>query len=369
MQPRRGRPFSANCAPCAMTRNGSPRSQRISRKHDLPRRGGMRRSAAVSWSAFFVALLGVFILAGPGHGQPYPSRPVRIIVAYPPGASTDVIARLVAHMLGERLGGPVVVENRPGASGIIGTELAAKAPADGYTLLFALQDTHTLLPILRRKLPYDPDKDFVPLAKVGDVYLLIVANAKVPAATPKDLIVYAKSNPGALRFSSAGEGGINHLVMELFRQRAGIDIGHIPYKGGAQATLAVIAGEVEVFGGSRTLLAKAIEAGQVRAIGIAQPARSPFLPNVPTMAEAGFPDFIVSAWFGVFAPTGTPEPIVNRLSETIVAIAGSEEYQKRLIAAGGEGLPLGRGDFENFLKEESNRWRQVIQRAGIKLEQ
>ena len=302
-------------------------------------------------------------------GQSYPSRPVRMIVAYPPGASTDVVARLVAHYLGERLGTAVVVENRPGAAGLIGTEAAAKAAPDGHTLLFALQDTHTLQPILRRKLPYDPEKDFVPLAKVGDIYLLIVANAKVPAKDAKELVAYAKANPGALRFSSAGEGGINHLVVELFKQRAGIDIGHIPYKGGAQATLAVIAGEVEIFGGSRTLLAKAIDAGQVRAIGIAQPARSPFLPNVPTMAEAGFPDFVVSAWFGVFAPTGTPEPIVNRLSETIVAIAGSEEYQKRLIAAGGEGLPLGRGDFEKFLKEESNRWRQVIQRAGIKLEQ
>jgi tripartite-type tricarboxylate transporter receptor subunit TctC len=302
-------------------------------------------------------------------GQSYPSRPVRMIVAYPPGASTDVVARLVAHYLGERLGTAVVVENRPGAAGLIGTEAAAKAAPDGHTLLFALQDTHTLQPILRRKLPYDPEKDFVPLAKVGDIYLLIVANAKVPAKDAKELVAYAKANPGALRFSSAGEGGINHLVVELFKQRAGIDIGHIPYKGGAQATLAVIAGEVEIFGGSRTLLAKAIDAGQVRAIGIAQPARSPFLPNVPTMAEAGFPDFVVSAWFGVFAPTGTPEAIVNRLSETIVAIAGSEEYQKRLIAAGGEGLPLGRGDFEKFLKEESNRWRQVIQRAGIKLEQ
>ncbi len=327
----------------------------------------MRRSAAVSWSAFFVALLGVFILAGPGHGQPYPSRPVRIIVAYPPGASTDVIARLVAHMLGERLGGPVVVENRPGASGIIGTELAAKAPADGYTLLFALQDTHTLLPILRKKLPYDPDKDFVPLAKVGDVYLLIVANAKVPAATPKDLIVYAKSNPGALRFSSAGEGGINHLVMELFRQRAGIDIGHIPYKGGAQATLAVISGEVELFGGSRTLLAKAIDAGQVRPIGIAQSTRSPFLPSIPTMAEVGFPDFVVSAWFGIFAPAGIPEPIANRLTDTLVEVASSDEYQKRLTAAGGEGRPL-RGDaFAQFLRNESQRWRRVIDQGGIKL--
>jgi tripartite-type tricarboxylate transporter receptor subunit TctC len=292
-----------------------------------------------------------------------------MIVAYPPGASTDVIARLVSYLLGEKLGTSVVVDNRPGASGIIGTEAAARAPADGYNLVFAQQDSHTLLPILRKKLPYDAEKDFVPLAKVGDVYLLIVANSKVPAASAQELIQYAKANPGALRFSSAGEGGINHLVVELFKQRAGIDVGHIPYKGGAQATLAVIAGEVELFGGSRTLLAKAIDAGQVRALGIAQAARSPFLPSVPTMAEVGFPDFVVSAWFGVFAPAGIPDGIANRLSDALVAIASSEEYQKRLIAAGGEGMPLRREAFAEFLKAESNRWRDVIERGRIKLEQ
>jgi tripartite-type tricarboxylate transporter receptor subunit TctC len=314
-------------------------------------------------------LFGLLLVAGTAMAQTYPARPVRMIVAYPPGASTDVIARLVAHLLGERLGTAVVVDNRPGASGMIGTEAAAKAAPDGYTLLFALQDTHTLQPILRKKLPYDAEKDFVPLAKVGDVYLLIVANAKVPAANAQELIQYAKAHPGALRFSSAGEGGINHLVLELFKQRAGIDVGHIPYKGGAQATLAVIAGEVELFGGSRTLLARAIEAGQVRAIGIAQAARSPFLPDVPTMAEAGFPDFIVSAWFGVFAPAGIAEPIANRLSDTLVSIASSDEYQKRLVAAGGEGMPLRREAFAAFLKAESNRWRDVIERGRIKLEQ
>jgi tripartite-type tricarboxylate transporter receptor subunit TctC len=310
----------------------------------------------------------LLLMAGTAMAQGYPARPVRMIVAYPPGASTDVIARLVAHLLGERLGTAVVVDNRPGASGMIGTEAAAKAAPDGYTLLFALQDTHTLQPILRKKLPYDAEKDFVPLAKVGDVYLLIVANAKVPAADAQELIQYAKAHPGALRFSSAGEGGINHLVLELFKQRAGIDIGHIPYQGGAQATLAVIAGEVELFGGSRTLLAKAIDSGQVRAIGIAQAARSPFLPGVPTMAEAGFPDFTVSAWFGVFAPAGIAEPIANRLSDTLVSIASSDEYQKRLIAAGGEGMPLRREAFAAFLKAESNRWRDVIERGRIKLE-
>ena len=315
-----------------------------------------------------VAAMAILTCTTALHAQAYPSKPIRMIVAYPPGASTDVLARLVSRQLSERLNTPLVVENRVGASGIVGTEAAARAPADGYTLLFAQQDTHTLLPILKRKLPYDVDRDFVPLAKVGDVYLLIVANAKVPGRTVKELIDLANAKPGGLRFSSAGDGGINHLVLEMFKQRAGIELTHIPYKGGAPATLAVIAGEVELFGGSRTLLAKAIEAGQLRGVGMAQAARSSFLPNLPTMAEIGFPDFIVSAWFGVFAPAGFPEGIAARLSETLVAIGSSEDYQKRLIASGGEGQPLGRDAFGKFLKAESGRWRTVIEKAGIKIE-
>ena len=302
------------------------------------------------------------------HAQPYPAKPIHMIVAYPPGASTDVLARLVSQQLGERLNAAVVVENRVGASGIVGTEVAARAPADGYNLLFAQQDTHTLLPILKRKLPYDAEKDFVPLAKVGDVYLLIVANAKVPARSVKELLDLSRSKPGGLRFSSAGNGGINHLVLELFKQRTGMELTHIPYNGGAPATLAVISGEVELFGGSRTLLAKAIDAGQIRGVGMAQATRSAFLANLPTMAEIGIPDFVVSAWFGVFAPAGLSEGIANRLSETLVSIGSSDDYQKRLIAAGGEGQPLGRDAFGKFLKAESGRWRIVIEKAGIKIE-
>lgn len=303
------------------------------------------------------------------HAQSYPSKPVRMIVAYPPGASTDVLARLVSQQLSERLNIPVVVENRAGASGIVGTEAAARAPADGHTLLFAQQDTHTLLPILRRKLPYDVERDFIPLAKVGDVYLLIVANGKLPVRGLKELLEFARSKPGGLRFSSAGEGGINHLVVELFKQRTGAELTHIPYGGGAPATLAVVSGEVELFGGSRTLLAKAIDAGQLRGIGIAQTSRSQYLPNVPTMAEIGITDFVVSAWFGVFAPMGLPEPIAARLTDTLVAIGASEDYQKRLIASGGEGQPLAREAFTKFLKAESERWRAVIAKSGIRIEE
>lgn len=331
------------------------------------------KNLMLSWRmrCLIIVLAGMsqMLFAVSGSAQTYPAKPIRMIVAYPPGASTDVIARLVAHFLGERLGVSVVVDNRVGASGVIGTEAAARTAPDGYTLLLAQQDSHTLLPILKKQLPYNAEKDFVPIAKVGDVFLLIASNAKVPARTLKELIELAKAKPGELKFASAGNGGINHLVMELFMQRAGVKLLHIPYKGGATAVLGLLSGDIDVFGGSATLLAKAIDAGQLRGLVAAQEKRSALLPGVPTGEEAGFPDFVVSAWFGVFAPAGLPEPIAAKLSEAVVAVASSPEYRRRLAGAGGEGTPLGREAFTRFLREESARWREVIERGGIRMEE
>jgi tripartite-type tricarboxylate transporter receptor subunit TctC len=301
--------------------------------------------------------------------QAYPSRPIRMIVTFPPGASTDVLARILALRLTERLGTQVLIENRPGASGVIGVEAAARATPDGYTLLYATQGSLVLLPLLVKKIPYDPVKDFVPLAKVADVNLLVAVNSKVPGTTVKELVALSKERPGGLKFSSAGIGSINHLVMELFAQRTGIVLTHIPYKGGAPATLAAIAGEVDFFGGSRTLVQKPIEAGQLRGVGVAQARRSPFMPNVPTMAELGVPDMEVSAWYGVVAPAGTPNAIATRLSQTIVEVASTPEYQKLLVANGGEGMPIGGAAYAAFVTSELANWRQIIGRAGIQLDE
>lgn len=301
--------------------------------------------------------------------QTYPSRPVRMIVTFPPGASTDVLARILAQRLSERLGNQFLIENRPGASGVVGVEAAARATPDGYTLLYATQGSLVLLPLLVKKLPYDPVRDFVPLAKVADVNLLIAVNAKVPGTTVKELVALSKERPGGLKFSSAGIGSINHLVMELFAQRTGIVLTHIPYKGGAPATLAAIAGEVDFFGGSRTLVLKPIEAGQLRGVGVAQSKRSSFLPNVPTMAELGIPGMEVSAWYGVVAPTGTPVAIAARLSQTIVEVASTPEYQKLLNANGGEGMPIGGAAYAAYVTSELANWRQIIGRSGIQIDE
>lgn len=316
-------------------------------------------------------LFGLYAAGGSAGAaeQAYPTRPIRMVVTFPPGASTDVLARILAQRLEEKLGQQVLVDNRAGASGVIGVESVAKAPPDGYTLLYATQGSLVLLPILAKKLPYDPAKDFLPIAKVADVNLLIAVNSKMPFTNVKDLVALSKSRPGGIKFSSAGIGSINQLVVELFAQRTGMEKTHIPYKGGAPATLAAIAGEVDMFGGSRTLLLKPIEAGQLRAVGVAQATRSQFMPNVPTMAELGIPNMEVSAWYGVVAPAGIPPTIAAKLSQVILEAASTPDYQKLLIANGGEGMPVGGATFGSFVTSELASWRQIIGRAGIQVDE
>jgi tripartite-type tricarboxylate transporter receptor subunit TctC len=302
------------------------------------------------------------------HAQPYPSKPLRLIVPASPGAATDVMARLIAKALGERLGVGVVVDNRSGASGVVGTEVAARAPANGYTLVFTYQDNSILMPILAKKLPYNMQKDFALIAKVADMHFVLVANAKFRATTVKELIALAKKSPSDIKFSSAGNGGINHLIMELFQQNAGVKLMHIPYRGIAAATMGVIAGDVDLLAGGPVGLAKPISTGQVRGLAITKPTRSQLLPAVPTMAESGLSEVTVSAFFGVAAPAGIPEAAANLLSENIVALASAPEFREKVAQMGVEANPAGREGFSRFLANESKRWREVIERASIKLE-
>jgi tripartite-type tricarboxylate transporter receptor subunit TctC len=322
--------------------------------------------SALSIRRLLAAAAALFCLSS-AQAQDWPNKTIRMIVPGAAGASADGLARSMAEVLGRQLGVPVVVENKVGASGALGADFVAKAPADGYTLLFGQQDSQTILPLLKKSLPYDTFKDFMPLAKVGDLYLVYATNAKVPAQDMKQFIALAKASPGKLNYASGGGGGINHLVSELLVQRAGLQMLHVPYKGGTPAATALMAGEVELFGGSYSLLGKSIESGRLRGLAVTSTARLPQLPNVPTMAELGYRDFVVSAWYGVFAPAGLPESIAARLSSSLVAAANSPDYRQRQAAVGAEGQPLDGAGFTRFLREDYERWKDVIQAGRISL--
>ena len=315
-----------------------------------------------------LALLSQAVMLPGVQAQPYPAKPVRLIVPATPGAATDVVARLVAESLGERLGVAVIVDNRGGAAGVIGTELASRSAANGYTLMFAYQDPTILIPLLK-KVPYNMKTDFAPVAKVADLHYVIVANAKFAAKTLKELIDIARAQPDGVKFSSAGNGGINHLAMELLQQRAGMKLMHIPYKGIAAATTGLLAGDVDVLAAAPLVVAKAIKDGQLCGLAITQDTRSEMLPSVPTASESGFPGFFVSAYLGIVAPAGVPQKIVEDLSAHIVALASAEDFRRRLTALGVDPGPMGREEFARFLSSESRLWREVIERGGIKLEE
>jgi tripartite-type tricarboxylate transporter receptor subunit TctC len=307
------------------------------------------------------------LLVTASWAQDWPTRPIRMIVPGAAGASADVLARSMAQVLSRHLGTSIVVENKVGASGTLGADFVAKSPPNGYTLLFGQQDSQTILPLLKKAMPYDAEKDFVPLAKVGDLYLVYATNAKVPAQDMRQFIALAKASPGKMNFGSGGGGGINHLASEMLVQRAGIDLVHVPYKGGTPAATALMAGEIELFSGSYSLLGKSIESGRLRGLAVTSPARLAYLPNVPTMEELGYKGFVVSAWYGAFAPAGLPDAIASRLSSAFIAAVDSPEYRQTLQAVGAEGQALDRAAFTRFLQADQASWKEVIQKGRISL--
>ncbi len=318
--------------------------------------------------AVALVLLSQALAFAPAHAQAYPAKPIHLIVPATPGAATDVVARLVAESLGERLGVACIVENRGGAAGIIGAQLAARAAPDGYTLMFAYPDPTLLMPLLR-KVTYNVEKDFAPIANVAEIHYVIVANAKVPAKTLGELIQLAKAQPDRVKFSSAGTGGMNHLAMEFLQQRAGVKLMHVPYKGIAAATNGLLAGDVDILAAAPVSVARPIKDGQLRGLAITQGARSALLPSVPTVSESGFPGFAASAYFGIMAPAGVPQKIADDLGTHLVALASASEFQRRLSVLGVDPSPMGRLEFTRFLSSESKLWRDVIDRGGVKLEE
>jgi tripartite-type tricarboxylate transporter receptor subunit TctC len=299
--------------------------------------------------------------------QDYPTKPVRLIIPFPPGGSNDVVGRFIATQLGERLGKQVIVDNRgAGAGGIVGTEIAANAPHDGYTLLI-ISLAHAVNPWLY-KLPYDPIKAFTPVAVLASGPNVLVVNPALQVQSVKDLVTLAKQKPGQIQWASAGVGSFQHLGGELFKLTAGVDMLHVPFKGGGPAMIDVIGGHTQVMFSSLVQTTPHIKSGKLRALGTGGLKRNPVLPDVPTVAEAGVPTYEAVNWWGIVAPAGTPPAIVEKLHQAISAVQDSPEVQKQFSTEGAEVVKKSSAEFGQFMISEMNKWERVVKEGGIKAE-
>lgn len=316
-----------------------------------------------------VARVVIVAMAGLGAGtvvaqSAYPVKPVRLIIPFPPGGSNDVVGRMFGAQLSERLGQQVVAENRGGAGSIIGTDAAAKSAPDGYTLLLA-SIAYAFAPAMYKSVPYDPAKAFVPVGIIGSGPVVLVVHPSIPVKTVKELIELAQKKPGELRLASAGIGSFQHLAGELFRLQSNIKWLHIPYKGGGPAMADVAGGHADVMMSSLIQTTPQIRAGRLRALGVSGLKRSAALPDSPTIAEAALPGYDATNWWGVIAPTGTPQPIVDRLYKEISVIVASAETRKRLEAEGAEAVQMTPAEFGKFIAAETTKWSRVVREAGI----
>jgi tripartite-type tricarboxylate transporter receptor subunit TctC len=297
--------------------------------------------------------------------QTYPTKPVRFLIPYTPGGSTDILGRLIATKLSERLGKQFVVDNRGGAGSIIGTEIGSKATPDGYTVVFT-GSSFTTEPVLQ-KLPYDPVKSFTPIAKVATGPFVLTVHPGVPAKSVKELIALAKQKPGQLVFGTSGVGGSPHMSTELFKIVAGIDIKIVHFKGGGPATIDLVGGHIHAMIGSLTQAFPHIQSGKLRLLGTGGVKRFVTLPDVPTIAEGGLPGYEATTWKGMVAPAGTPAPIVDRLTKELKAILTSEDVKKMFLDDGSEADYIGPAEFGKFLQGELANWARVVKEANIKL--
>jgi tripartite-type tricarboxylate transporter receptor subunit TctC len=292
---------------------------------------------------------------------------VKLIVTYPPGGGADLMARLVAPKMAQALGQPVVVENKPGASGQIGAAEVARAAPDGYTLLLDAS-SYAVNPSLYASLPYDPAKAFTPIAVLALFPNVLVVTPSYPPRDVKELIAAAKSKPGTVAFASSGNGSAQHLAGELFRQKAGVEMTHVPYKGGAPAMNDVIGGQVPVFFANMASGLAHVKGGKLRALAITGARRSSALPDAPTMAEAGLPGYEVYEWNAIFAPAGTPAPVIAKIADAIGKAAQSEEFRERVGALGGELTGFGPAEADRFVREQTQLWGKVVREGRIKVE-
>ncbi|MEO7152008.1 MAG: tripartite tricarboxylate transporter substrate binding protein [Burkholderiaceae bacterium] len=298
----------------------------------------------------------------------WPSKPIVYVVPFPAGGTTDILTRLIALKLGPALGTTVVVENKTGAAGGVGADYVAKAAPDGYTIVGGTISSHAINQTLYPKLPYDAQKSFEPIALIGTNANVLVVNAASPYKSVQDIVAAAKAKPGVIAYASSGSGSSQHMSGELFKSLAGIDLVHVPYRGSSPAIQDVMAGQVPMMFDTSVVAAPFIESGKLRALAVSSPKRTSLMPTVPTMDESGVKGFNVYSWQGVFAPAGTPQPIVQRLHDEIVKIISSAEMRERLGKLGMEGSDMTIEQFKSFQDAEIAKWAQVIKRAGLKVD-
>jgi tripartite-type tricarboxylate transporter receptor subunit TctC len=318
-----------------------------------------------------VVIVSVVLAAMPplATAQAYPAKPIRWISPWPAGGANDIFSRAIGQRIGESLGQQVLVDNRPGAAGTIGSDIAAKAPADGYTLVMGSSPTHAIAPALYPALPYDPLRDFSAVTLVGSVPNVLVLHPSVPAKTVKEFIAVAKARPGKLNFASTGNGTSQHLSAELFKFMAGLDMVHIPYKGTAPALTELVAGQVDLAFENMPALIPHIQAGRLRALAVTTTKRSAVMPELPTIAEAALPGYDASVWFGVFAPVGTPRPVIDRLHGEILKALQTQDLKSRMIAMGTDVSGMGPDDFSAYVRKEIPKWANLVKAAGVKVSQ
>lgn len=327
---------------------------------ELPRRAGLMILNAFAAGALATAM-------APLAAQEYPVKPVRLIIPFPPGGSNDIVGRMIGQQLGERLGKQVVADNRGGAGGTIGTDLAAKTPADGHTLLI-ISVAYAFNTSMYRKLPYDPVKSFVPVAMLGTGPNALATHPSLPVRSVKEFIAFAKAKPGQLNYASAGVGSFQHLGSELFRIMSGINVVHVPFKGGGPAMIDVISGNTQFCTGSLLQLIPHHRSGKLKLLGTGGAQRVAALPDVPTISEAGLKGYEASNWWGVLAPAGTPPAIIAKLNGEIAHVLKSQTTQKRMSSEGAQTVTMTQEQFGRHIAAETAKWARVVKEAGIRSE-
>jgi tripartite-type tricarboxylate transporter receptor subunit TctC len=323
------------------------------------------RGFAMSMTLVAGAWAAAMVPAGALAQGAFPERPLRLVVTFPPGGSTDIVGRLIAAKMSEGLGRQVLVENKPGAAGNIGTTDVAKAPADGYSLLFHIVTTAVINPLTQKNLTYDPLKDLQPVAMIARIPNVLIVNKDLPAKNLGELLALLKANPGKYNYGSSGTGGVMHLSGELFKQQAGIDVQHIPYKGSAPAMQEMMAGTIAYMFDNITGAIGPAKSGQVRLFGVTTEQRVPIAPDVPTIAEAGLPQFKNASWFSIFTRGGTPAPVIARLEAEVLKAVNHPETTERLRSLGAIPAPMGAAQLDKFWKSEFDYWGPVVRSVKL----